>query len=109
MDQGQSGRIVYDPPRGPMRNTTQWWAVVDVDIEITRCYRWWVKQGLGIDLHKPAWDAHISAIRGEKPPVGLEHPWKKYHGQKVDFVYHHNPRQSGDITGFDRPDHFLVR
>ena len=38
-----------------------------------------------IDLCQPSWDAHISIIRGEKPPKGLEHLWKKYDGQKVEF------------------------
>lgn len=53
-------------------------------------------------------DAHISIIRGynDRPTPELEHLWKKYDGQRVEFKYSHNVRQSGDTTGWDRPDHY---
>lgn len=82
-----TGKIVYDPNRGDMKKRTKWWCVVDVDREITRYFRYWVKRELWIDLHKPAWDAHISVIRGEQPSPAHLHLWKKYHGQKVPFEY----------------------
>lgn len=102
-----TGIIKYDPPRGQMKKKTKWWAIVEVDREITRYFRWWVKKELWLhNLHQPSWDAHISIIRGEKPEDHLMHLWKKYDGQKVEFEYSHNVRQSGDTTGFDRPDHY---
>lgn len=100
------GFIQYDPPRGRMKSKTNWWAVINVDKEITRYYRWWVKQRYWIDLHQPSWDAHISIIRGEEPEDHLKHLWRKYDGQEVKFEYNHNVRQSGDTTGWDRPDHY---
>lgn len=100
------GRIVYDPPRPGMKNRTTWWAVVQIDREITRYYRWWVKNKFHIELCQPSWDAHISIIRGEKPPEDKMHLWKKYDGKVITFQYEHNVRQSGDTTGNDRPDHF---
>lgn len=100
------GKIIYDPHRGRMKKRTAWWCVVDIDKEITRYYRWWIKQRYWIDLCQPSWDAHISVIRGEKPRPHLQHLWKKYDGQIVEFQYSHNVRQSGDTTGWDRPDHY---
>lgn len=101
------GIIQYDPPRGRMKTRTKWWAVVgNVDREITRYYRWWVKTQYWIELYQPSWDAHISIIRGEEPADALKHLWKKYDGQEVQFEYSHNVRQSGDTTGYDRPDHY---
>jgi len=100
------GRIRYDPPRGRMKGRTAWWAVVEVDREITRYYRWWVMNKYWIKLHQPSWDAHISIVRGEEPADHLKHLWKKYDGHFVDFEYSHNVRQSGDTTGGDRPDHY---
>ena len=100
-----TGKIIYDPKRADMKRRTDWWCVVDVDREITRYLRWWVKKELWIDLCHPSWDAHISVIRGEKPKPNLMHLWKKYHGEKVEFTYDLNIRQSGDTTG-DRPGHF---
>jgi hypothetical protein len=39
----------------------------------------------------------------------MMHLWKKYDGLEVEFEYEHNPRISGDTTGWDRPDayHFI--
>lgn len=106
-----TGRILYDPPRPGMKRRTQWWAIVSVDREITRYMRYWINQQRnplkldGHDLCQPSWDAHISIVRGEQPRQN-EHLWRKYHGQKIDFYYDHNVRQSGDTTGWDRPNHF---
>ena len=101
-----SGIIKYDPPRYGMKKKTQWWAVVEVDKEITRYFRWWIKKELWIDLCQPSWDAHISIIRGERPSNDKKDLWKKYDGMKIDFKYSLNVRQSGDTTGWDRPSHF---
>jgi len=115
-----TGFIQYDPYRGGMKTRTQNWCIVNIDREITRYYRWWLDKEilnpLGLDqggLMLPAWDAHISVIRGEfvctdpkcqkltcvKPP-GFEplfgrkpecraHLWNKYQGKKVEFYYEH--------------------
>ena len=100
-----SGTIVYNPPRPGLKMQKEWWAVVNVDREITRYFRWWVKQELDIELHKPSCDAHISIIRGEKPPIGKLYLWEKYQGKEIVFKYNVNVRQSGDTT-FDRPNHY---
>jgi hypothetical protein len=99
-----TGTIIYDPWRGEMKRRTKNWAVVDVDREITRYYRWWVMKEKWIELYQPSWDAHISIVRGERLP----NPefWKKYHGRKIEFKYKHEVRRSGDTTGNDRPDHY---
>lgn len=102
-----TGKIVYDPYRGNLKKKPKWWCVVEVDKEITRYYRWWIERMLHVKgLCQPSWDAHISVIRGEKPTPELMHLWKKYDGQIVEFEYKHMPRQSGDTTGWDRPDHY---
>ena len=97
---------MYDPPRPGMKKRTQWWAVVNIDREITRLFRYWVNKELHVDLKQPSWDAHISIIRGERPPEDKLHLWKKYNGQKIEFEYDINVRQSGDTTGNDRPNHY---
>jgi hypothetical protein len=90
-----TGKIVYDPYRGSMKHKTAWWCVLEVDPEITRYYRWWIEREHHIhSLVVPAWDAHVSIIRGEEPREDLKHLWKKYHGQKVEFKYEHNPSRA---------------
>ena len=90
-----TGKIVYDPYRPGMKKRTEWWCIVEVDREITRYYRWWLEREMHLhSLVQPAWDAHISVIRGEKPKPQLMKMWKKYHGKIVKFRYEHNPRRS---------------
>ena len=75
-----TAKIVYDPRRPGMKRRTEWWCIATVDREITRYYREWIKRER-LNLHdivhpgdrqtverfvQPAWDAHISVIRGEK-------------------------------------------
>lgn len=98
-----SGRIVYDPYRGEMK-TAPFWCVVDVDKEITRYYRWWLQKEKHILLQKPAWDAHISIVRGEQ--ACSKHPqlWRKFHGQTVDFLYEHGNIRVGKDK--DQPGQF---
>lgn len=91
------GKIKYDPFRHGMKAKTTWWANLEVDKEITRYYRWWIKNKYWVDLCKPSWDAHASIIRGEEPMQSLQHLWKKYNGQKVQFLYQHNVQNSGDF------------
>jgi len=90
-----TGKIVYDPYRAGMKRRTDWWCILEVDKEITRYYRWWLEKELHLhSMVAPAWDAHVSIIRGEKPQPHLMHLWKKYHGKRVEFKYQHNPQRS---------------
>ena len=89
-----TGTIVYDPFRGEMKRHTKWWCVLDVDREITRYYRWWLRRERHIHLEQPAWDAHISVVRGESACSRLPAIWKKYHKQKIDFTYQHGQIRS---------------
>ena len=101
-----SGRIVYDPERPGMKARTTYWCVVNTDNAIAAYYRWWVLRMYGVFLHQPAWGAHISVIRGEKPQdLSL---WRKYQGETVHFAYAHDVKQTGGNRpdGTPRPDNF---
>lgn len=93
------GKIVYDPFRAGMKRRTDWWAVIDIDKDITRYYRWWLERRHHLRLDAPAWDAHISVIRGEKPRPDLMHLWKKHHGRVVEFTYGPNMYQAPAADG----------
>jgi hypothetical protein len=77
----------YDPWRGDMKNRTVGWCIADVDREITRYYREWLRRELHIHLAPPSWDAHVSVVRGERLRPDVQHLWKKYDGMKVDVIY----------------------
>lgn len=93
-----SGRLVYDPPRPGMKHNTAWWAIVAVDREITRYYRWWVARRFGIHLLPPTWDAHISVVRGEAPEPHLRPLWRRHHGETVTFRYRHYVQPGGRLS-----------
>ena len=101
-----SGKVVYDPNRSTMKKRTKWWCVLNVDREITRYYRWWVKRKYHIDLCQPSWDAHVSIIRGEKPEPELMHLWKKYDGQVLNFEYSPVVYQGSGETRFQDARYF---
>ncbi len=96
-----SGIIKYDPPRPGLNKKKEWWAIVKVDREITRYYRWWVMKEKWINLCQPSWDAHISIIRSERPKPELIYLWKKYDGTKVNFLYQHKVHQNGHYWVID--------
>ena len=107
------GTLIYDPKRPGLKQRTENWCIVSVDRELTRYFRWWVDKMLlnplafdGKGLCQPSWDAHISVIRGEKYRPEFKHLWKKYHNEKIDFLYSVNVRKSGDTTKGDRPDNY---
>lgn len=63
-----------------------WWCVVNVSPEITRYYRWLTCKTIpGLRLYAPSWDAHVTVIRGERPPASKMHLWKAYQGKRVEM------------------------
>lgn len=69
------GRELFDP----------WWVILVYDSELlNRLHRKW-EHALGIKLSKPLWGAHVSVVRGEKPP--LRAMWGSREGQSVTFQY----------------------
>jgi len=103
-----TGIITYDPYRGGMKRRTAWWCVANIDREITRYYRWlimreyWAHTAINPDwLKGPAWDAHVSVVRGEEPRgEDLKELWKKYDGERVTIEYDSYPQFNKVTTGF---------
>lgn len=87
-----SGTIMYDPYRGGKFEPN--WCIVDVDKDLTRYYRWWLKTERHVHLHQPSWDAHITLVKGEY--IRDMSLWKKYHGHKITVDLEH-----GNIRVFD--------
>jgi hypothetical protein len=108
-----TGVVRYDPPRGNMKNRTKWWCVIQADDDIARYARYWVNKHVlnplalpGKSLCHPAWGAHVSIVRGEKPPPGTEHLWREHEGKRIEFEYSNEAIQTGQDPTKPRPDHF---
>lgn len=126
------GVICYDPIRTGIKSVDRngresrdkWWCVVNTNSEICRYYRWWISKEilnpLGFEKRKdairhgfhfvdnPAWNAHISIIRGEQPSDRLMHLWKKYDRQKVEFEYSHEVWFQNDYFFVEVRSGFLI-
>jgi hypothetical protein len=88
-----------------MKRRIDWWAVIQVDREIARYYRWlvkreyWAHTAIHPDwLNEPPWAPHVSIVRGEEPRGELKKLWKLHDGKQVTLEYEHNPRYNGDTT-----------
>lgn len=84
------GRFRYSPKMfngGKQNYSTKWWLVVDCDPEIGRLYRelFTASTYRVHSLKRPAWEAHISVIRNEKPPKPDK--WEAYKGKTAPIVY----------------------
>lgn len=98
-------KIVYDPYRGGMKRKTEWWAVAEVDKELTRYFRYIIEKKHGIRLLPPSWDAHVSIIRGEMPRNGTD--WGFRDREEITLRYANVPRFSGDTSEVhDRSGYF---
>lgn len=81
------GYIEYDPDRKDMKRRTEYWCVLQLPNDLVRYYQYFVRTEKHIELEMPAWGAHATIIRGEKPDAEHIHLWKKYHKQKVKIRF----------------------
>lgn len=98
------GILRYDPVRKGI-SPQPWWCVIEIEEEIARYCRWFIQKELFLDnIYKPSWPAHITVVRGWEPK---DHSvWGRHDGREVDFWLVPFMRQSGDTTGWDRPNNY---
>jgi hypothetical protein len=82
-----SGILRVDPVASSGLPIGKWWLILQCDAEIGRYYRemfyaWNRARGR---LQRPAWESHISVIRGEEPPK--PDGWSALEGRLVEFRY----------------------
>jgi len=94
------GVLTFNPkairdPSGKMFKP--WWVIVKVNDDIVEFYSWFLEREFGIKLQRPAFGAHVSLIRGEKPTN--EKKWedaqKKWEGTQLKLKYWSPPRTNG--------------
>lgn len=111
------GCLEYDPDRKEMKSKTKYWCVLQLPNDLVRYYQYFVRTEKHIQLEMPAWGAHVSIIRGEKPSDENIHLWKKYHKHKFKFRFYPNiievkdKKQSGSffIINFECPELSEIR
>lgn len=83
------GKVHYDPARGG--KTEPSWCIIETDKEITRYYRELFKKKTGIILYAPAFDAHVSVLRGESERTEkMANNWKFLDGKETKIWYDPN-------------------
>lgn len=109
-----SAEVVYDPPRPGMKRRTEWWCVAAMRPDVARYFRWWVDKEilnpLGLDgkgLLPPAWGAHVSVVRGERPPPSTRHLWRRHQGKKVLLRCSLDARPGDNLDSEGKPFWFV--
>lgn len=111
------GYVEYDPDRKEMKSKTQYWCVLQLPNDLVRYYQYFIRKEKHIDLQMPAWGAHVSIIRGEKPDNEHMHLWKKYDKKRIkirfypDIVQIKDKKQGGSffIINLESPELIEIR
>ena len=85
------GKIIYAPTSHLLSSNN--WAIVACDDEISKYYRSLYLQEFKSQLIKPAWGAHISWIRNEI--IKFPKKWKLLENQIIEFEYDSNIQTNG--------------
>lgn len=108
-----TGILRYDPHRPGMKTRTVWWCVIELDDAIASYYRWFIDREwwqadsstIKRGYHRPAWGAHVTVIRGERPRKN-ESDWKYRDGERISIRYDNKIRQTSSAVYADEPDKF---
>lgn len=80
--------IIRTEPKSKSTPLRPWWALIECCPDLSRYYlemskrAYWFHKG----IQRPAWDGHITIIRGEEPPAGLK-VWKEIRSIEITFYY----------------------
>lgn len=85
-----TGKIIYDP-NPDKKKREPYWCIADVEKDITKYYREQFKKKFGIILYKPAFDAHVSVLKGlESKTDKMDTNWGYLEGKEVEIWYDPN-------------------
>lgn len=84
-----NGKIIYDPK--DRKKSETFWCIIDIEKELTRYYREQFKKKFGVILYAPAFDAHISLLRGEgESTEKMSNDWGYLDKKEVEVAYDSN-------------------
>ncbi len=90
-----SGILLSDPQSESGTKLGEWWLILTCCPDLARYYRMiyntW-NRTKDLKLMKPAWDAHVSVVRGEIPEY--KDLWRSWDGKEMEFSY--DPELSGN-------------
>lgn len=91
------GVLRYSPKLHKSKCSENWWLVADVDPSLGQYLRqlYSLSRWRTDILRRPAWEAHITIIRNEKPPK--QELWEKYASLEVEFSYDLNEANGNDV------------
>lgn len=85
------GKIKFDPQ--PIKDSSgnmfkPWWVVILFEDDLGGYYRWWLEKRYKVQLQRPAWDTHISVVRGEECSSELWNKYKNlYDEHEIEFKF----------------------
>lgn len=88
-----TGYLRFDPRMKGQKVLDPFWLILQCDSELVRYYKHWVFKGYFEKIMMPAWGAHITVIRNEKP--AKPELWGKRAGDFFEFEYDPEIRTNG--------------
>lgn len=81
-----TGILAYDPQAKGI-DPRAWWLILRTCPDLARYQRRWLKMfhRARFTVQKPAWNSHVSIVRGEDPPNA--EAWGRHEGESVEFEY----------------------
>jgi hypothetical protein len=90
-----SGILVYDP-KAETIPLGRWWLIVTCCPDLARYYREMLNRFYRgrFRVMRPAWESHISVVRGEEPPNPST--WNARAGEVISFQYSSEVESNGE-------------
>lgn len=96
------GYLKYSPKRLGDHVSPNWWLTAQYDNEVAKYFRKLYELSVWrtAKLMKPAWDAHVTIIRNEEPPLHNQSRWEMWPGQWVWTRVYLEPETNGEYYWF---------
>lgn len=100
-----SPKLIGDQPASP-----NWWLILSTDPNIGNYFRhlYLLQHHRCKTLRRPAWDAHVTVIRNERPIDSYKHLWEKHSGLKVPIQVNPEAKSNGDYCWLPITSEFLL-
>jgi len=85
------GKLIFDPlPKmGKVEKLFKpFWAIISIDDDVDRYYRWFLEKKKGLILQSPAWGPHITIFDGEEIDIEKWNEIKLKYNNKTIYFKH---------------------
>ena len=90
-----SGKLIFDPMLNG-KPCEPYWAIIQLECDISEYYAWFLQRRYGISVIKPLWGPHVSVIRGEICDKLIWDKFKsEFNNKDIQFEYENGFKTNG--------------